>query len=141
MKKQKLWLIIIAIILFTSLWASYYINNIHHDGKIASIYVGGKVVKTIDLDKVEKPYTFKINGKNGGYNIIAVEKGNISIKEADCPDQVCVHQGKISDGVKPIVCLPHELVIKINGEKIDTHHEHEHQHDHDDHDKADILSK
>ena len=85
------------------------------------------MVKTIDLEKVEKPYTFKLKTGEGHYNTIAVDKGSISIIEADCPDQLCVHQGKISDGLKPIVCLPHELVIRINGEVLDDGHTHQHE--------------
>lgn len=115
MKKEKLWLILILILLSISLVATFIIKGIHQEGKIAEIYQEGVLVKTIDLDKVAKPYTLTLEDEHGGHNTILVEPGAISIKEADCPDQVCVHQGRISDGIKPIVCLPHELVIKING--------------------------
>ena len=135
MKKERIWLIIIGAILFLAVISSFLINQIHSDHKIASISVGGKVVKTIDLDKVTDSYTFKLKGKNGGYNVIKVDKGSIAIVEADCPDQVCVHQGKITDGIKPIVCLPHELVIKINGETIEHHHDDESAH------QIDTISK
>ena len=84
------------------------------------------MVKTIDLEKVEKPYTFELKTGEGHYNTIAVDKGSISIIEADCPDQLCVHQGKISDGLKPIVCLPHKLVIRINGETLADAQTHQH---------------
>ena len=30
-------------------------------------------------------------------------------------DQICVHQGYISDGSQPIVCLPNRLIIQIQG--------------------------
>lgn len=127
MKKEKLWLIIIAILLGVSIIASLFIQTIHQEGKIAEIYQEGKLVKTINLDTVKKAYTFTLEDEHGGHNTILVEPGAISIQEADCPDQICVHQGKISDGIKPIVCLPHELVIKINGENVN--------------DDVDILSK
>lgn len=113
MNKEKRWLIAIALLVISSLISLFVVNSIHHEGKIVEIYQEGKRIKTIDLDKVEKPYTFVLEDEHGHHNTVAVEKGAISIKEADCPDQVCVHQGKISDGIKPIVCLPHELVIKI----------------------------
>ena len=44
-----------------------------------------------------------------------MEPGRIRVSAADCPDQVCVEQGYISDGTVPIVCLPHGLVIEIVG--------------------------
>ena len=50
-----------------------------------------------------------------GSNTIQVEPGRIRVLEADCPDQVCVRQGWISDEVTPIVCLPHRLVIQVSG--------------------------
>ena len=37
------------------------------------------------------------------------------MKSADCPDQVCVHQGWISDSTVPIVCLPHQVIIEVTG--------------------------
>ena len=50
-----------------------------------------------------------------GTNTVQVEPGRIRVSAADCPDQVCVHQGWISTGVVPIVCLPHQIVIEITG--------------------------
>ena len=46
---------------------------------------------------------------------ILVEPGRIRVSQANCPDQVCVEMGAISDGTVPIVCLPHKLVIEIVG--------------------------
>lgn len=127
MKKEKIWIGLIVLVLLGSIGASYFINQQHQERKIATITLKGKIVKTIDLEKVKKPYTFKLKTEDGHYNTIAVEKGSISIIEADCPDQVCVHQGKISDGFKPIVCLPHELVIRINGEVMSDASAHQHE--------------
>ena len=42
-----------------------------------------------------------------------MDQGRIRIAEADCPDQVCVNQGWISNGTVPIICLPHRLMIEI----------------------------
>ena len=51
-----------------------------------------------------------------GYNVIEVERGRIRVAEADCPDQVCVRQGWISNSVVPIACLPHRLVIQLDSD-------------------------
>jgi len=37
----------------------------------------------------------------------------VRVAQADCPDQVCVHQGWIADGRVPIVCLPNQLIVQI----------------------------
>ena len=84
------------------------------DRPVARITQYGTVLEEIDLDKVDRPYTLTFEDESGR-NIVQVEKGRIRITEADCPDQVCVYQGWISDGTVPIVCLPHRLMIEIAG--------------------------
>ena len=81
----------------------------------ASIYQGGVLLEQIDLTAVEESYSFIVRSPDGGSNTVSVERGRICISQADCPDQVCVHQGWVSDGATPIVCLPHQLVIQIEG--------------------------
>ena len=81
----------------------------------ASIYQGGVLLEQIDLTAVEESYSFIVRSPDGGSNTVSVERGRICISQADCPDQVCVHQGGVSDGATPIVCLPHQLVIQIEG--------------------------
>ena len=50
-----------------------------------------------------------------GYNLVEIMDGGIRILEADCRDQLCVHQGEARDAGQTIVCLPHELVIRVQG--------------------------
>ena len=49
---------------------------------------------------------------NGSRNLIEIQNHQIHIREADCPDQTCVHAGWLSDNGLPIVCLPNRLVIR-----------------------------
>ncbi|MFZ7131404.1 MAG: NusG domain II-containing protein [Eubacteriales bacterium] len=49
-----------------------------------------------------------------GYNRIEIKDGTVSIYDADCPDQICVHTIPIDEpNDAPIVCLPHEVIVKI----------------------------
>lgn len=82
---------------------------------VARITLDGEVVKEIDLDQVQVPYSFTLTGESGLTNTILVEHGRIRVSESSCPDQICVHQGSISDGTVPIVCLPNHLIIEIIG--------------------------
>ncbi len=75
---------------------------------IAEIYSDRQLIRTIDLNKVTDSYTIELP-----HNTVLVEHGQISMKSADCPDQVCVKQGKIKNGTYPIVCLPNKVEIKI----------------------------
>ena len=79
---------------------------------VARITRDGALLEEIDLDKVDKPYSFTLEDGRGS-NTVQVDRGRIRIAEADCPDQVCVNQGWISNGTVPIICLPHRLMIEI----------------------------
>ncbi|MCI8687684.1 MAG: NusG domain II-containing protein [Lawsonibacter sp.] len=79
---------------------------------VARITRDGALLEEIDLDKVNKPYSFTLEDGRGS-NTVQVDQGRIRIAEADCPDQVCVNQGWISNGTVPIICLPHRLMIEI----------------------------
>ena len=79
----------------------------------ACLYQDGRLLQTIPLDQVTETYRFTLDAANGGYNIIEVSPGGIAIAEADCPDQICVLQGRVTDSLLPITCLPHRLVIEL----------------------------
>ena len=37
------------------------------------------------------------------------------MKDADCPDRLCVKQGSISKNGESIVCLPHKVIVTVTG--------------------------
>lgn len=46
-------------------------------------------------------------------NLLVIRDGKAYMAEATCPDQICVEHRPVSKAGETIVCLPHELVIKI----------------------------
>lgn len=54
-------------------------------------------------------------GDGAGYNILQISGGAAAVIEADCGDHTCVRTGKISREGERIVCLPHKLMIRIEG--------------------------
>lgn len=80
---------------------------------LACIYQDGQLLQTIPLDRVQETYNFTLEATAGGSNTIEVSPGGIAITQADCPDQICVRQGRITDSLLPITCLPHRLVIEL----------------------------
>jgi len=84
------------------------------DAHIARITRDGVLLEEIDLDKVDEPYSLTLEDGSGS-NTILVEQGRVRVSEANCPDQICVNQGYISGSTVPIVCLPHRLMIEIEG--------------------------
>lgn len=114
MKRKILY---ISLIIFVSimLFAAFAIKNIKTENPMALIYKDGKLIKTIDLSSISEPYEFVVTGSEGEENIVHAEKGKVCIISASCPDKICVNRGYISGGSVPIVCLPNEVVIKVEG--------------------------
>ena len=78
------------------------------------------MIREIDLSRVSREYSFVVESPYGGSNTILVQPGRICVSEADCPDRICVHQGWLSDGAAPVVCMPHRLVLRLkDGEEAD----------------------
>lgn len=50
-----------------------------------------------------------------GTNTVAVENGKVHMEDADCPGHDCVDQGAIGSAGEIIVCLPHKLIVTIEG--------------------------
>ena len=114
MKSNKFWLILIGAVLVLSLAASLVIFLGGDKATAALIYQDGVCIRRIDLTGVDAPWSFTVEWE-GGYNVVEVDRGRIRVAEADCPDQTCVRQGWRSAGTVPIACLPHKLVIQLEG--------------------------
>ncbi len=54
-------------------------------------------------------------GDGEGYNVLQISGGAAAVVEADCGDHTCVRTGAVSREGERIVCLPHKLIIHIEG--------------------------
>ena len=86
---------------------------IKKDGNKVVIKVDGEIVKIVNLTDTNN---IIVNGYDGGTNTVVIENGTVYMTEADCPDKICVNTGKISKIGETIVCLPHRVVVEIQGE-------------------------
>ena len=77
----------------------------------AEIYRDGNLVRRIDLGSVTSPFTLDV----GEGNTLEVEQGRVRMLQANCPDQICVHQSWSSSAAKPIVCLPNRVTVILTG--------------------------
>lgn len=66
----------------------------------------------------ETRYSLKENAEIdvGGHLTLVIEDGKAYVKDADCPDKVCEHTGRISRVGQMIACLPSGIVITVTGE-------------------------
>ena len=82
---------------------------------------GAGVIVRVDGVEIAR-YSLSDDGRyelNGGTNILVIEDGAAYMLEADCPDHICINQGAITKSGVPIICMPHRLVIQIEGGGID----------------------
>ena len=49
-----------------------------------------------------------------GYNILVIENGYAYVREASCPDGICVSHRPISHSGESIICLPNKVVIELH---------------------------
>jgi len=109
MKKGDKILIIIILCIAALLYGTKLLNN--ESNNIALITIDNKPYKTVRLDREDK---FIVSTKYG-QNIVHVKSGRIKVVSADCPDQICVRTKTAYKTGDIIVCLPHRLVITIEG--------------------------
>jgi len=114
MRKTGFWIAVIGILLLISA-VVLVLAPWGKAGNTAVIRHNGEILHRIDLSAVKESYTFSVDGSDGKHNEVTVEKNRICVSAANCPDQVCVHQGWIGSSGIPVVCLPHGLVIEITG--------------------------
>jgi len=81
-------------------------------GKTVSVFVEGKLYGEYSLAENQ---TVEIKSANG-YNTMEIKDGQVSVVDADCPNKDCMKFGSISKTNQTILCLPHKVSIKINGE-------------------------
>ena len=113
MKKNVFWIILIAAVAVLSAGAALWLHSHSASGTVANVYIDGTCVRSIDLDALKETELFTVSGPVGE-NTIQAEPGRIRVSHADCPDQVCVHMGWLTEeGGMPIVCLPNHLVIRL----------------------------
>ena len=100
-------LVIVVLSVFAFTWFS------SEQGARVRVNVEGEPVREYSLD-VDGEYSL-----NGGTNILVIENGEAYIKEANCPRQLCVKQGKISRSGESIVCLENRVSVTVVGPQDD----------------------
>lgn len=110
-KNDIVFLIIVAILLLLSVIGFRLFHRSR--GDYILVEYDGEEIDRISLDQdVEK----EILLENGTcYNVIQVKEHRAYVTDANCPDELCVHQRGISRDGETIVCLPHRLVITVHG--------------------------
>lgn len=107
MKKRDWILIVSVLVLGLALWLAVELTR--EEGAYVLVRVDGQETAR---------YSLSDNGTyplNGGTNILHIENGVAWLQDANCPDKLCVHQGKISKTGQVITCLPNKLTVTVCG--------------------------
>ena len=111
MKKQDF--ILIIALLALALVAFFIISNLPgKEGSKVQVLVDGEILFEYDLNK-DGVYDIETDF---GENTLVIEDSKAYVSDADCPDKLCVNQGKIDKAGQSVICLPHKLVVTISGD-------------------------
>jgi heptaprenyl diphosphate synthase len=98
-----------AIVLLTCAAAASFAYAPAAQGTTVFIDVAGQTVGRLDLHRDAE---LTLHGARGDMRI-EVHSGKVRMKEADCPNSVCVRSGWKSRSGEIIVCVPNKTVIRI----------------------------
>lgn len=102
--------IVIFFILAVALTCMFILSMNNDSKTCVKIYVDNELVATLPLNE---DFEFDIEGINGSHNLLVVENGKVYMKEADCPDKICIQTGIVTELTQTIVCLPNRVVVTI----------------------------
>lgn len=81
-------------------------------GEQVAVYVDGR---RQEMHALQEDAVFLIQDSEGNENLVVIENKTVRVEEANCPDRLCVRQGRISRSGESIICLPHRVVVAVEG--------------------------
>lgn len=113
-EEKIIWICLLVTVLLTCLYFVCFQPN----GNYVKIARGEDEPVKYDLSRDDE---IVLEGLSGERNVLCIEKGEIYMKEASCPDKICQKQGCVSKNGQTIICLPNHVVVTVvsDGEKED----------------------
>ena len=108
-------IVALAVLLLAIGTAVVFYGGLGSSGHVtATVTHKGKVVDKVILSALNEEKTVTIDGT---YHLtIALTEEGVQVTESDCPTQDCVRTGVISRPGQSIVCLPEQVVVRLDGE-------------------------
>ncbi len=103
--------ILIAALMLLGGALAVFLYATRQDGGYVSVQMDGQTVMVLPLSED----TQVLLGEGEHTNALVIQNGTAQVVEATCPDQICVRQGAVRYEGESIVCLPHKLVITVEG--------------------------
>lgn len=111
--KKKNDILLVGSLLLLSLAGFLFWRFTDAPGKTIVVRQNGEIIDRISLAENGR-YSFHEGG-----NVLVIRDGFAFMESADCPDRICVRQGRISRTGEVITCLPHRLTVTLEGERED----------------------
>lgn len=103
-------IVAIGILLFAAAVFGY--NLTHRElGSFVEIAKDGQVVR---IEELNKNQMIELD-EGDQYNVIQIQDGVVTMIDANCRDQLCVHTAPLKTVGRAIVCLPHRVSVVIKG--------------------------
>lgn len=113
MNKKTISGLIVLLIIALIIISSFFLFKPKEVGDKARVLIDGKVSGEYSLSEDG------IFVLNNGTNTMEIKSGKVRMKDALCPDKICVKEGWKNKNGECITCLPSHLVIEVikeNGE-------------------------
>lgn len=109
-KKTRNDIILATAVILTAVVAMLLWQFSRTDGAYAVVLTDGVETARYALDTDTE---VMLRTGEGDVNTLVISEGKAFVRDANCPDGICVGHRPISKTGETIVCLPHKLVIKI----------------------------
>ena len=103
--------ILVAVLLVLGGALALFLHLTRQGGGYVSVQIDGETVMELPLGEDARMTL----GGDGHTNVLVIGDGTAQVVEASCPDQICVRQGAVRYAGESIVCLPHKLVVTVEG--------------------------
>ncbi|WP_270420969.1 NusG domain II-containing protein [Acidaminococcus massiliensis] len=111
MRKNDFWLILVLLVLAAGSWFLFRSDSTARD-KVLVVRKDQQVLQRIELKKVTSEAKLIVPVEHGEM-VIAYDREGGRVLSSPCPDQVCVHQGKITRSGQTIACVPEKVLVTI----------------------------
>ena len=101
----------VTLFLLTAAIACSFIIVPDSAGSTVLVEVDGKIVGKLSLQENQE---LNVRGERG-HVIVEVHEGMVRVRDADCPNRICVRTGWRSHEGDAIVCVPNKTVVRILG--------------------------
>ena len=103
--------LLVVLLLLLSGALALFLRLTRQAGGTVSVQVDGELVMELPLNEDRS----LVLGEGAHTNTLIIEGGKARVAEASCPDRICVRQGAVQYAGESIVCLPHKLVVTVEG--------------------------